>query len=47
MRALKQGKTFIFQQFRARHKEKYSNNKETSDFHGPVSFDPVKMLQQK
>ena len=25
----------------------YSNQKETSDFHGTVSFDPVKMLQQK
>ena len=25
----------------------YSNKKETSDFHGAVSFDPVKMLQQK
>ena len=25
----------------------YSNKKETSDFHGTVSFDPVKMLQQK
>ena len=25
----------------------YSNKKETSAFHGTVSFDPVKMLQQK
>ena len=25
----------------------YSDKKETSDFHGTVSFDPVKMLQQK
>ena len=25
----------------------YSNKKETSDFHGTVSFDQVKMLQQK
>ena len=25
----------------------YSNKKEKSDFHGTVSFDPVKMLQQK
>ena len=25
----------------------YSNKKETSDFHGTVSFDPAKMLQQK
>ena len=25
----------------------YSNKKETSDFHGTVSYDPVKMLQQK
>ena len=25
----------------------YSNKKETSDFHGTVYFDPVKMLQQK
>ena len=25
----------------------YSNKKETSDFHGTVTFDPVKMLQQK
>ena len=25
----------------------YSNKKETSDFHGTVSFDPVKMSQQK
>ena len=25
----------------------YSNKKETSDFHGTVSFNPVKMLQQK
>ena len=25
----------------------YSKKKETSDFHGIVSFDPVKMLQQK
>ena len=25
----------------------YSNKKETSDFHGTVSFDPVKILQQK
>ena len=24
-----------------------SEKKETSDFHGTVSFDPVKMLQQK
>ena len=24
----------------------YSNKKETSDFHGTVSFDPVKMTQQ-
>ena len=24
----------------------YSNKKETSDFHGTVSFDPAKMLQQ-
>ena len=27
--------------------EMYSNKKETSDFHGTVSFDPIKMLQQK
>ena len=26
---------------------KYSNKKETSDFHGTVSFDPVKIMQQK
>ena len=25
----------------------YSNKKETSVFHGPVSFDPVKVLTQK
>ena len=25
----------------------YSNKKETSDFHGTVSFDTVKMAQQK
>ena len=25
----------------------YSNKKETSDFHGTVSLDPVKMLQKK
>ena len=25
----------------------YSNKKETSDFHGTVLFDPVKMSQQK
>ena len=25
----------------------YSNKKERSDFHGTVSFDPVKMSQQK
>ena len=25
----------------------YSNKKETSDFHGTVSFDPGKMSQQK
>ena len=25
----------------------YSNKKETSDFHGTVSFDPVKISQQK
>ena len=25
----------------------YSNKKETSDFHGTVSFNPVKMSQQK
>ena len=25
----------------------YSNEKETSDFHGTVSFDPVVMSQQK
>ena len=25
----------------------YSNKKETPDFHGTVSFDPVTMLQQK
>ena len=25
----------------------YSNKKETSDFHGTVSFGPVKMSQQK
>ena len=25
----------------------YSNKKETSDFHGTVSFDPVKIMQQK
>ena len=25
----------------------YSNKKETSDFHGTVSYDPVKMLIQK
>ena len=25
----------------------YSNKKETSDFHGTVSFNPVKMLQLK
>ena len=25
----------------------YSNKKETSDFHGTVSFDPVKLSQQK
>ena len=25
----------------------YSNKEETSDYHGTVSFDPVKMLQQK
>ena len=25
----------------------YSNKKEASDFHGTVSFDPAKMLQQK
>ena len=25
----------------------YLNKKETSDFHGTVSFDPVKILQQK
>ena len=25
----------------------YSSKKETSDFHGNVSFDPVKMSQQK
>ena len=25
----------------------YSNKKETSDFHGTVSYDPVKMLKQK
>ena len=25
----------------------YSNKKEASDFHGSVSFDPAKMLQQK
>ena len=24
----------------------YSNKKDTSDFHGTVYFDPVKMLQQ-
>ena len=28
-------------------KEIYSNKKETSNFHGTVSFDPVKMSQQK
>ena len=27
--------------------EIYSNKKETSDFHGTVSLDPAKMLQQK
>ena len=27
--------------------EIYSNKKETFDFHGTVSFDPAKMLQQK
>ena len=27
--------------------EIYSNKKETSDFHGTVPFDPVKMSQQK
>ena len=25
----------------------YSNKKDTSDFHGTVSFDPIKMYQQK
>ena len=25
----------------------YSNKKDTSDFHGTVSFDPIKMSQQK
>ena len=25
----------------------YSNKKETSDFHDTISFDPVKMSQQK
>ena len=25
----------------------YSNKKETSDFHGTVSYDPVKISQQK
>ena len=29
------------------YKNIYSNKKETSDFHGTVSFDPVKMSQQK
>ena len=29
------------------HMHVYSNKKETSDFHGTVSYDPVKMLQQK
>ena len=27
--------------------ELYSNKKDTSDFHGTVSFDPIKMSQQK
>ena len=26
---------------------KYTQKKETSDFHGTVSFDPIKMLKQK
>ena len=30
-----------------RHYIIYSHKKETSDFHGTVSFDPAKMLQQK
>ena len=25
----------------------YSNKKDTSDFHGTVSFDPIKMSQHK
>ena len=25
----------------------YSNKKDTSDFHGTVSFDPIKMFRQK
>ena len=29
------------------HSNIYSNKKETSDLHGTVSFDPVKILQQK
>ena len=29
------------------HTDIYSNKKETSDFHGTVSFDPVKISQQK
>ena len=28
-------------------KKIYSNKKNTSDFHGTVSFDPIKMSQQK
>ena len=27
-------------------KDIYSNKKDTSDFHGTVSFDPIKMSQQ-
>ena len=37
-------KTFYYQK---RNTYIYSNKEETSDFHGTVSLDPVKMLQQK
>ena len=29
------------------HSKLYSNKKDTSDFHGTVSFDPIKMSEQK
>ena len=44
---VQQGSTIILMQWGSKLETLvYSNKKDTSDFHGTVSFDPIKMSQQ-